>query len=80
VLGSDAPFVHLADLDAPTTSHAEELAGESGAERLAVVSVEALGLVVLTQTCDLVRTCTDRPFVEVCPLVEMPDHEANWCV
>ena len=28
---------------------------------------------VVTQTCDLVRTCRDRPFVEVCPLVELLD-------
>jgi hypothetical protein len=30
-----------------------------------------LGFAVLTQTCDIVRSCQDRPFVEVCPLVEV---------
>ena len=34
---------------------------------------EVLGLGVVTQTCDLVRRCEDRPFVEVCPLVEVED-------
>ena len=34
---------------------------------------EVLGLSVVTQTCDLVRRCEDRPFVEVCPLVEVED-------
>lgn len=29
---------------------------------------EVPGLVVLTQTCDLVRRCEDRPFVELAPL------------
>lgn len=29
------------------------------------------GLVVVTQTCDIVRPCVARPFVEVCPLVEV---------
>jgi hypothetical protein len=29
--------------------------------------------VVVTQTCDIARSCVDRPFVEVCPLVEMDD-------
>jgi len=77
VLGSDVPFIHLANLDAPTTSHAEDLAHDSGGDNLAIVSVDVLGLVVLTQTCDLVRTSMDRPFVEVCPLVELPDHEVQ---
>lgn len=31
------------------------------------------GFAVLTQTCDLVRPCVDRPFVEVSPLVEVDD-------
>lgn len=31
------------------------------------------GLVVVTQTCDIVRTCRTRSYVEVCPLVEV-DH------
>ncbi|MEA5488518.1 MULTISPECIES: hypothetical protein [Pseudanabaena] len=29
------------------------------------------GLVVVTQTCDIVRSCKERPFVEVVPLVEV---------
>lgn len=31
------------------------------------------GLVVVTQTCDVVRSCAGRPFVEVCPLVEVDE-------
>ena len=40
-----------------------------------VDNVEAAvrGFAVLTQTCDLVRSCADRPFVEVSPLVEVDD-------
>lgn len=29
------------------------------------------GLAVISQTCDVVRRCSERPFVEVCPLVEV---------
>jgi hypothetical protein len=29
------------------------------------------GLVVVTQTCDIVRSCRERPYVEVCPLVKV---------
>src|SRR5271166_5221156 len=69
--------VHLANLNAPTTSQAEELAGAPGSEHLAIISGEALGVVILTQTCDLVGACTDRPFVEVCSLVALPDQEVQ---
>ncbi len=31
------------------------------------------GFAVLTQTCDLVRSCVDRPFAEVSPLVQVDD-------
>jgi hypothetical protein len=31
------------------------------------------GFVVVTQTCDLVRSCADRPFVEVAPLVAVDE-------
>ena len=31
------------------------------------------GFAVLTQTCDIVRSCVDRPFAEVSPLVEVND-------
>lgn len=37
------------------------------------VETEVRGFAVLTQTCDLVRPCADRPFVEVSPLVEVDD-------
>lgn len=41
-----------------------------------VAEAEVLGFVVVTQTCDIVRPCARRPFVEVCPLVEVDD--ATW--
>lgn len=44
------------------------VAAEEGAEN---AEAEVLGFAVITQTCDLVRRCENRPFVEVCPLVEV---------
>lgn len=38
-----------------------------------IVEEQVPGLVIVTQTCDIVRSCTTRPFLEVCPLVHMPD-------
>ncbi len=36
-----------------------------------MAEVEVRGLVVATQTCDIVRSPVTHPFVEVCPLVEV---------
>ena len=36
-----------------------------------LVEFEVRGFAVLTQTCDVVRNCEERPFVEVSPLVEV---------
>ena len=36
-----------------------------------IAEQEVAGLVVVTQTCEVVRSCLDRPFVEVCPLVRV---------
>lgn len=32
---------------------------------------EVKGFVVVTQTCDVVRSCADRPFIEVVPLIKV---------
>jgi hypothetical protein len=58
-------FLHAGDGRAALTPAAAEATGE-GPEAL---TAEADGLVVVTQTCDVVRSCTERPFVEVSPLV-----------
>jgi hypothetical protein len=36
---------------------------------------EVRGFAVVTQTCDIVRSCNERPFVEVVPLVEVDKQE-----
>jgi len=67
------PVLHLADLAAPGTPEAERLAAETPEGGMGVVVVDAPGFVVVSQTCDIVRSCADRPYVEVCPLTELPD-------
>lgn len=51
-------------------SHESRVAAEDRAE---LAEKEVAGFVVVTQTCDLVRDCDKRPFVEVCPLVKVDD-------
>jgi hypothetical protein len=59
-------FLHVADPRAALTDGIPEAADE-------MTSVETLfdGVVVVTQTCDIVRHCCERPIVEVSPLVEV---------
>lgn len=64
-------FVHLADTDTPLTPAARE-AGSGGLQTLQSATT---GLMVITQTCDLVRHCLNRPYVEVAPLVELSEDE-----
>lgn len=59
-------FIHAADGCRPLTPASQRADGG-----LQALMTEVDGLVMVTQTCDVVRSCTDRPFVEVAPLVEV---------
>ncbi|MDI4655520.1 hypothetical protein [Xanthobacter autotrophicus] len=77
VLDAAMPAIHLADISIPGTPEAEQLARETTAVGeplgLAVVSTDFPGFMIVSQTCDIVRTCATREFVEVCPLVTLPE-------
>jgi hypothetical protein len=66
VLGEQG-FVYRIDPERPLT---EESLG-AGSEGADLAESEVIGFVVVTQTCDIVRSCSSRPFVEVVPLVEV---------
>jgi len=51
-------------------SSAAQVAAAEGAD---LAEEQVRGLVVVTQTCDIVRSCVERPFIEVCPLVEVDE-------
>jgi hypothetical protein len=77
-LDAGLALVHLADLSRPLSPVAEQALNDSGQEAPSLASEPTpiadegvRGLVVLTQTCDIVRKCTDRPFIEVAPLVQV---------
>ena len=61
----EAWFIHVGDPAEPLT----EASAEAPDEGLQAVTSEVAGLAVVTQTCDVVRTCVDRPYIEVSPLV-----------
>jgi hypothetical protein len=64
-------FVQIGDGSSPLTDAAAQ-AGPG----VQALTVECEGLVVVSQTCDLIRACTDRHFVEVSPLIRVDTGEA----
>ena len=67
----DVWLAHIADGSAALT----EVATKGDGVHAAVYEVG--GVVVVTQTCDVVRACTDRPFVCVAPLIKLEDSGGN---
>ena len=71
-------FLHFADLSRPLSPASQKLYGDlDGQISNSIVPIlddGIQGIVLLTQTCDIVRNCTQRPFVEVSPLIQQPKH------
>lgn len=61
-------FTHVAE---PALALTPESA--QAEEGLQAITSEVAGLVIVTQTCDVVRSCVARPFVDVAPLVQVSD-------
>lgn len=66
VLGDQA-FLFRLNPVAPI-SEAAAIAAADGADS---AETQVHGFAIVTQTCDIVRDCRRRPFVQVCPLVEV---------
>ena len=60
-------FVHKLDQSLPITQ-AGRVAAQAGSD---IAEQEIRGFVVVTQTCDVVRSCKERAYIEVCPVVEV---------
>lgn len=72
VLGGDySVFIHVANLNFPITESAIAYAEQHPKEQTAIIDAVVPGFVVISQTCDIVRSSSDRKFVEVAPLVEV---------
>ncbi len=60
-------FLHRADPQRPLTPQSKEGCDPETGN----TEGEVPGFAVLTQTCDLVRRCAERPYVEIAPLVAL---------
>ena len=78
-LDAGLEFLHLADLSRPHSPASRQVAedlendGEAIEAGATPLLDEVRGVVMLSQTCDVVRGCRARPFVEVAPLVEVAE-------
>lgn len=73
-------FIHLADPSRPHSSASIDVATtneEEQTEGTQVILEGIDGLAVLTQTCDIVRSSEERPFIEVAPLVRFEDSKVE---
>jgi hypothetical protein len=64
-------FVHVGDASVPLS----EAAAQADDEGVQAFTSEVAGLVVVTQTCDIVRSCTSRPYLEVAPLMQVSEDD-----
>jgi hypothetical protein len=64
---SEQYFVHRFAPQCPLTDASKQVSMDD----IDLADVEVLGFTIATQTCDIVRSCLSRPFIEVVPLVEV---------
>lgn len=64
-------FVYRFAPDIPLTEEAADAASQS----VDLAEVQVRGFVVVSQTCDIVRSCVERPYVEIAPLVDVDTSE-----
>lgn len=62
-------FVYRIHPTAFVTQEAKAVAEEG----LDLVETPVLGFTIVTQTCDIVRSCKERPYLELCPLVKVDE-------
>jgi hypothetical protein len=60
-------FVHRFNVQCPLTDASKDVLDRDND----LVESEVVGFAVVTQTCDIVRSCSSRPFLEVVPLVKV---------
>lgn len=66
-------FAHRLERSLPVTDAGRAAAGAEAD----LAETQVPGFVIVTQTCDIVRSCAERPYVEVCPLVEVDERRLH---
>jgi hypothetical protein len=69
VLFEKSLFLHIGHTPISFTSNASDILDDD----FQVLTSEVDGLVIVTQTCDIVRDCKIRPYIQVAPLTQVSD-------
>lgn len=69
LLGVNIPFVCFGHADLPVSEASRATA--AGEDALLDVLTDEIGFAILSQTCDIVRSVEKRPYIELCPVVEV---------
>lgn len=72
-------FTWRYDPDIPITPSSNQVDNQEGfiSGESDIVEDACPGFAVVTQTCDIIRNCQDRPFLEVCPLLQVDEEEIS---
>ena len=76
-IGTSVPFIYLSNPEAPLTHAAREAASGISVREVISVATDEVGLMIVSQTCDIVRDCIERPYLEVCPIVVLPQDKIS---
>jgi len=70
-------FMHVADLTKPVTEISLKAASERQGSGLVNLTSSVEAIVLLTQTCDIVRNSDERSYIQVCPVLLVDQEKAD---
>ena len=77
-LDDNLKVFHLADLSRPHSDVSKEVSKDKPKQTNITTVLDSVeGIVMLTQTCEIVRCCLERPFVEIAPLIKLKGDEVE---
>lgn len=68
-------FSYRFDPNCPISEESKDIVQQDSPVETDLAESEVLGFVVITQTCDIVRSCSERPFLEVAPLEKIDNEQ-----
>jgi hypothetical protein len=79
IIGESLGFLYISDLSKPLSPLARKEAesGFADGENLTSIGADVPGFVVVTQTCDLLKPCSQRPYVQLAALQKVDDNFAK---
>ena len=77
IIGENLSFLYISDLSKPLSesARAEAKSGFVGGENLCSIGSQVPGFVVVSQTCDILKSCLDWPYIQLAALQEAPDDD-----